>query len=233
MKEVRVIKPGVVIVDRREERSDVPSLLIKRGLSVRFDMLEVGDYALLGGILIERKTINDFISSILDGRLFEQALNLSKASSNPTFIIEGRIKNGLAYFENANAFWGALASLLYDFNVKTFFTESAEDTASLITVISKRKKGGEEDVWVKPKRKKATINELQIQVLTSLPGVGPATAKRLLRALGSLRGVFNAEPNILSIAGKISLQKSMKIYDLINAKYGEDVGSQQSKIDGF
>ena len=105
MKELRVLKPGIVIVDRREEKSAVPSLLIKHGLSVRFDVLEVGDYALPGDILIERKTVNDFISSILDGRLFDQALNLSKASNNPTFIIEGDIKNGLMHFENVNAFW--------------------------------------------------------------------------------------------------------------------------------
>lgn len=233
MKEMRMLKPGVVIVDKREERSDVPSLLIKHGLSVRFDILEVGDYALPGDILIERKTVNDFISSILDGRLFEQASNLSKASSNPSFVIEGRIKNGLTYFENVNAFWGALASLSYDFNMKVFFTDSTEETATLITVISKRRKGREEDVWVKPRKKKATINELQLQVLTSLPGVGPVIAKRLLRSLGSLREIFNAEPNILSTVGKIPIEKSMKIYELINAKYGENRDNQQSRIDGF
>lgn len=232
MKELRVLKPGIVIVDRREEKSAVPSLLIKHGLSVRFDVLEVGDYALPGDILIERKTVNDFISSILDGRLFGQALNLSKASNNPTFIIEGDIKNGLMHFENVNAFWGALASLTYDFKQTVFFTNSPEETATLITVISRRRKGGE-DVWVKPRKKKATINELQILVLTSLPGVGPATAKRLLKTLGSLREVFNAEPSVLSTAGKMPAEKSLKIYELINAKYMEDGGEQQSKIDKF
>lgn len=233
MKELKGFKPGIVIVDRREEKSTVPSLLMRRGLSVRFDMLEVGDYALTGDILIERKTVNDFISSILDGRLFDQALNLSKASNNPTFIIEGDIKNGLIYFENVNAFWGALASLTYDFKQTVFFTNSPEDTATLITVIAKRKKGKEEDIWVKPKRKKATLNELQMLVLTSLPGVGPKTAKRLLKTLGSLREVFNAEPNVLSTVGRIPAERSLKIYELINAKYKEDRGNQQSKIDRF
>ena len=233
MKELRVLKPGIVIVDRREEKSAVPSLLIKHGLSVRFDVLEVGDYALPGDILIERKTVNDFISSILDGRLFDQALNLSKASNNPTFIIEGDIKNGLMHFENVNAFWGALASLTYDFKQIVFFTNSPEETATLINVISKRKRGKEEDVWVKPRKKKATLNELQILVLTSIPGVGLTTAKRLLKNLGSLREVFNAEPNVLSTAGKIPAEKSLKIYELINAKYKEDRNEQQSKIDKF
>lgn len=233
LKEMRMLKPSMVIVDKREERSDVPSLLIKNGLSVRYDMLEVGDYALPGDILVERKTVTDLVSSILDGRLFEQALNLSKASSNPTFIIEGNIKKGLTYFENVNAFWGALASLSYDFKLKVFFTGSPEETATLITVISKRKKEREEDVWVKPRKKKATLNELQIQVLTSFPGVGPATAKRLLRTLGSLREVFNAEPNILSTVGKMPIEKSMKVYEIINARYGESRDSKQSRIDGF
>ncbi len=233
MEKLKVLKPGMVIVDKREEKSTVPSLLIRHGLSVRFDMLEVGDYALPGDILIERKTVSDFISSILDGRLFEQALNLSRVSANPTFVIEGEIRNGLRYFENVNAFWGALASLIYDFKLRVFFTNSSEDTAALIYVISNRKKKIEEDVWVKPKKKKVTVEELQISVLTSLPGIGPTTAKRLLKALGSLREVFNAEPNVLSTIGKISIQKSKQIHELINAKYSGFKSNQQSKIDGF
>ena len=233
LEKLKVLKPGMVVVDKREEKSTVPSLLIRHGLSVRFDMLEVGDYALPGDILIERKTVSDFISSIMDGRLFEQASNLCRVSANPTFIIEGEIKNGLRYFENVNAFWGALASLIYDFKLRVFFTDSSEDTATLIYVVANRKKKMEEDVWVKPKKKKVTVEELQISVLTSLPGIGPTTAKRLLKALGSLREVFNAEPTVLSTIGKISIQKSKQIYELINAKYSAFKSNEQSKIDRF
>lgn len=233
MERLKVLKSGMVIVDKREKRSSVPSLLIKHGLSVRFDILDVGDYALPGDVLIERKTVSDFVSSILDGRLFGQALNLSRVSANPTFIIEGDIKNCLTFFENVNAFWGALASLMYDFKIRAFFTNSPEDTATLVYVIANRRKKGGGDIWVKPKKKKASVEELQIFILTSLPGIGPTTAKRLLKALGSLREVFNAEPNVLSTLGKISSEKSKQIYELINAKYSDYKNRQQSKIDGF
>ncbi|MCS7125387.1 MAG: helix-hairpin-helix domain-containing protein [Aigarchaeota archaeon] len=232
MEKWRIIKSGTVIVDKREEKSNIPSLLVKHGVSVRFEVLEVGDYALPGEIVIERKTVNDFISSILDGRLFDQALNLSQVSPHPTFIIEGEVRNGLRFFKNENAFWGALASLIYDFKISTLFTSSPEDTAKLISVISKR---GEErkEIWVKPKKKKLEVSELQISVLTSLPGVGAVTAQRLLKGLGSLREIFNADPNILSAVGKIPYKKSVEIHQLINTKYSEYEGVEQSKINGF
>ncbi|MEN2974364.1 MAG: ERCC4 domain-containing protein [Candidatus Caldarchaeales archaeon] len=232
LEKLRMIKTGTVIVDRREEKSGVPSLLIKYGVSVRFEVLEVGDYALPGEIIIERKTVNDFVSSILDGRLFDQASNLSQASPHPTFLIEGEIRNSLRYFKNENAFWGALASLLYDFKVAIFFTSSSEDSAKLISVISRR---GEDrrEVWVKPKRKKMGVSEMQISVLTSLPGVGVVTAQRLLKGLGSLREVFNADPNVLSTVGKIPYRKSMEIHQLITAKYTDYENVEQSKINGF
>ncbi|HDD56756.1 MAG TPA: hypothetical protein ENG18_01900, partial [Nitrososphaeria archaeon] len=49
------LKPGVIVVDKREERSGIPSLLRELGISVRYEMLEVGDYLLPGDILVERK----------------------------------------------------------------------------------------------------------------------------------------------------------------------------------
>ncbi|MEM4467442.1 MAG: ERCC4 domain-containing protein [Nitrososphaerota archaeon] len=228
--ESRIIKPGMVIVDKREARSQVPSLLAKYNVSVRYDLLEVGDYALAGDILIERKSINDFISSLLDGRLFEQASALVAASSNPTMLVEGDLHKALSYFKNVNAFWGAYASLIYDFKLITVYTSSPEETARFISVISKRKKEEKTEMWVKPKKKKGGTDDILINVLTSIPNVGVVTADRLLTGLGTLREIFNADPQTLSTVGKIPHNKSHKIYEIINTKYSKFKGGEQLKI---
>jgi len=97
------LKPGVVVVDKREEKSGVPKILLKLGVSLRYEFLEVGDYLLPGDILIERKEVGDFLSSLLDGRLFDQASNLVEVSENPTILIEGDFSKIFTRFENKAA----------------------------------------------------------------------------------------------------------------------------------
>ena len=55
--------------------------------------LKVGDY-IIGEIAIERKTLSDFISSMLSRRLLEQLNQLSQ-SKKPILILEGQNTNNL------------------------------------------------------------------------------------------------------------------------------------------
>jgi len=226
------LKPGVVVVDKREERSGVPRMLSRLGISLRYELLEVGDYLLPGDILIERKEVGDFLSSLLDGRLFDQASNLVEASENPTILIEGDFSRVFARFENRAAVWGAVASLGYDFKITLLYTPSPEETANLIAMISKRTPSREE-IHLKPKKKRADIHELQLNIVASLPGVGAARAKRLLEKLGTIRAVFSADAGQLSRLGGIPYETSLKIFKLLNTRYGEEAGRRQEKIDDF
>ena len=226
------LKPGVVVVDKREERSGVPRMLSRLGISLRYELLEVGDYLLPGDILIERKEVGDFLSSLLDGRLFDQASNLVEASENPTILIEGDFSRVFARFENRAAVWGAVASLGYDFKITLLYTPSPEETANLIAMISKRTPSREE-IHLKPKKKRADIHELQLNIVASLPGVGAARAKRLLEKLGTIRAVFSADAGQLSRLGGIPYETSLKIFKLLNTRYGAEAGRRQEKIDDF
>ena len=58
-----------VIVDMREFRSSLPSLLHAANLQVVPVTLTVGDYILTPDICVERKSIPDLISSFNSGRL--------------------------------------------------------------------------------------------------------------------------------------------------------------------
>lgn len=60
-----------VIVDMREFRSTLPSLLHASKMIVVPATLTVGDYILTPDICVERKSIPDLISSFNSGRLYD------------------------------------------------------------------------------------------------------------------------------------------------------------------
>ena len=62
-----------IIVDERERKSGIPDLLKSVGLNLEMKTLPIGDYIVAPETVVERKTISDLVSSIFDGRLFDQS----------------------------------------------------------------------------------------------------------------------------------------------------------------
>jgi len=63
-----------IIIDDRESECGIAEILRKTaGVSVSMQRLPLGDYLVDHKLLVERKTFEDFASSIKDGRLFHQA----------------------------------------------------------------------------------------------------------------------------------------------------------------
>lgn len=81
-------QPPRVVVDVREFRSSLPSLLHGRSMIIVPCMLTVGDYILSPNICIERKSIKDLISSFKDGRLYNQAETMQLHYKSPMLLIE-------------------------------------------------------------------------------------------------------------------------------------------------
>src|SRR3989344_7261733 len=76
-----------IIVDNREKNSLVISELIKLGCEVELKQLKVADY-IVKDVAIERKTVSDFISSMINHRLQNQIEELQQYK-NKLLIIEG------------------------------------------------------------------------------------------------------------------------------------------------
>ncbi|KAI0003913.1 DNA repair protein [Xylariaceae sp. FL0662B] len=81
-------QPPRVVVDVREFRSSLPSLLHGRSMVVVPCMLTVGDYILSPTICVERKSVSDLISSFKDGRLYAQAETMFQHYKSPVLLIE-------------------------------------------------------------------------------------------------------------------------------------------------
>jgi DNA excision repair protein ERCC-4 len=81
-------QPPRVVVDVREFRSSLPSLLHGKSIVVVPCMLTVGDYVVTPQICIERKSVRDLIGSFANGRLFNQVESMMEHYKSPMLLIE-------------------------------------------------------------------------------------------------------------------------------------------------
>ncbi|KDN53411.1 hypothetical protein K437DRAFT_265777 [Tilletiaria anomala UBC 951] len=77
-----------IIVDMREFRSSLPSMLHAAGIDVVPCTLQVGDYILTPDICVERKSLTDLAQSFSSGRLYTQCELMSIHYKHPMLLIE-------------------------------------------------------------------------------------------------------------------------------------------------
>lgn len=204
-----------IIVDYREKNSLVSSYLIKQGFSVEFRELKIGDY-IVKNIIVERKTIQDFISSMINHRLINQIEDL-KQYENKLLIIEGISEKELYPEENsgisANAIRGFLLSILIKHKIPIIFSKNAEDTAKFLNVLSKKK---EKEINLNAKKKTLTRKEQLQFIIESFPGVGPKKARKLLEKFGTIQNIILASTEDLK---EILGVQAENIREIIERKY--------------
>jgi Fanconi anemia group M protein len=203
-----------ITADYREKNSLVISNLISLGINVKFMELKVADY-LVGEVAIERKTISDFISSMINKRLLKQLEEIQQYP-NRLLLIEG-IEDKELYSDdnpgvNANAIRGFLLSILLKFKTPILFTKNAEDTARFIYVLSRKK---DKETSLKAKKKNLNKKEQMQFILEGFPGIGPKTARKLLKELGSIKNILNTPLDEL----KKLIGKKAEIFKIIEDKY--------------
>ncbi|MBI4214605.1 hypothetical protein HY546_01290 [archaeon] len=209
---------AVVYADHRERASGIIDLIAKIGVEVKEYQLPVGDFLVSEEVAIERKEANDFVSSMLDGRLFEQARELADNFPKPVILLEGdpyNVRN-----VNENALRGALASLVTRFRVPVIFTRDTNDSAAFIALLAKREQL-EEHKWVRLRGEKRNmpLAEQQQFIVESLPGAGPALAQTLLKYFGSVGNIFKASEKKLKEVDGIGEKRAKEIRRVINQKY--------------
>ena len=194
-----------IVVDQRELDAAIAKDLSKReGVRTRLETLSVGDYVLSDRVAVERKSVADFLDTLLGGdrSLFEQIGDLSRAYARPILILEG---DGLYEERNVHpdAIRGALASLAVDFDVSVLQTAGESETGELLRTIAAREQS-ERDRAVSVHGEKAakTLAEQQEYVVSAIADIGPVTAQSLLRAFGTVEGVMTArEEDLLTVDG--------------------------------
>ncbi len=190
-----------VVVDSRELHSPVAHELSKLGIDIIPESLEVGDYILSSDVIVERKTLNDFVNSIMDKRLFEQLKNLKRSYSSPVLLLEREGTLQRAF--NPEALYGAIASVIIDFAVPIIWSENAPTSAKYLQAIARREQRDRRKlIAIKSGKVPLTVNEQLERVVGNLPDVDLVRAKRLLTSQRSLENLFSAtEDDLKSVEG--------------------------------
>ena len=182
-----------IIVDDREKNSLVASELVKLGRKIEFSHLPVADY-IINDVAIERKTLSDLYSSIIDKRIFHQ---LDEIRQYPKFLLllekRSRLSDPVTdrvHDINYNVIRGFILSTLLNKNIPCIFSEDELDSALYISILSKKKE--KSGFSIRP-QKIALSKKEQVQfILEGFPSVGPSTAKKLIERFGSLKNIINA-----------------------------------------
>ncbi len=211
----------MIYADTREQQSKVIKLLKEKNAEIHVKQMEVGDFVLTDQIVIERKTVEDFLTSMLDGRLFNQLVNMATNYEQPLMILEGNPRELFSLRNvHANAIIGALTSIALNYRVPILFTEDEEETAQFIYVTAKREQlGKEKDIRLRVGRPSLSESQLQQFIVESLPMVGPLTAKTLLNHFGSIHNLFNASEKDLKEVEKMGPKKAKAIRKIIEKKF--------------
>ena len=185
--------PIEILVDHRELNAPVLSLLREHAeCRVQLAHMKVGDYAIGNALLFERKTIQDLVTSIIDGRLFSQAQRLFASGARGVLIVEGSMpalsEQGMTW----EAIQGALVTVAVFYGVPVLWARDAHDTVNTILFAARqartRASGALPRAGYRPRGKRAR----RLYILQSLPMVGPQRARRLLERFGSVRAVTQA-----------------------------------------
>ena len=146
--------------------------------------LPVGDYIVAPETIVERKTIRDMMSSIFDGRLFDQCQRLKEHYQFPILLIEGDVDEIEELTENPFIFYGAISSVAIDFKIPVIPTPNASHTSKLLISMCSRKDSSK-GPFIKKIRKSNDLQKQQLSMLCSLPGVGEKTSIRMLEKFGT------------------------------------------------
>ena len=206
-----------IVVDEREKRSGIPSLLKGIGINLEIKTLPVGDYIVAPETIVERKSISDLVSSVFDGRLFDQCNRMKENFQFPIIIIEGDTNDIEELIENPFVFYGAISSVAIDFKIPIISTPNASHTTKLLVSMCSRKdvtKGP----FIKKIRKSDDLQRQQLSVLSSLPGVGEKTAIRMLEKFGTPLKVFSASSTELSKISSLGESRAKKIKKMLQVK---------------
>ena len=212
----------MIVVDERETRSKVYQLLQKMDIPITTKQLEIGDY-IIGKVCIERKEINDYVGSLISGRLHTQLYHMSYHYPISILLIEGYIDEVLMYRKiKKEQYISSLTGTLYKRApdgaqgvINLVMLSSPYDTALFLKYLHEKVENDEPRLPRFAKRKAESDKDAAIRVLAMLPGISEVRAERMLEHFGSLYRIFNANVNDLTQVEGIGKKTAEKIYNLI------------------
>ncbi len=210
-----------IVVDHRESKNHVFLNLQDFDVDLVREQLKTGDYICSDRVCVERKTIPDFIQSVIDQRIFKQVSGISECFEKPLMIIEGN--PDLLFLErdvHPNTIRGALASLAIDYKIPLIWTRNAKETANQIYWIAYREQVKEKrSLAIRCPRKFVGFRDQQEFLIAGLPHINTKLSRNLLKKFKTPKRVFSAKEEKLTKVEGIGKGKAKSIWELLNKEY--------------
>jgi ERCC4-type nuclease len=207
----------LVVADDRERNNEILKYLLdQENVSVTIKRLAVGDYIVDHRLIFERKTLNDFARSIVDGRLFRQVIRLVSSKYKSVLILEGTAKDFRGTGVSREAMQGALITVSIIMGIPVLRSQTPSESARLILYSARQIKSFAKGAVHRYGRRPKGKRNKQLFILQGLPGVGSERAARLLEAFGSVEAVVTATGEELQAVEGIGKHISEKIRWAVN-----------------
>ena len=210
-----------IFVDPRETRAGIARFLQKAGVDLKLQNLEIGDYIVSDKVCIERKTVTDFLDTLINKRrnLFEQIHRMKNEYEKPLLVIEGDSIYGQRNV-HPNVVRAVMASIALDYSVPIIQTRDAADTASLIYVIAKREQmPNKTEVNPHGKKPTASLKEQQEYFVSALSNIGIMTTRNLLVKFKTIERIMAASKEELMEVENVGDKTAEHIKKVFSTEY--------------
>jgi Fanconi anemia group M protein len=206
-----------VIVDYREKPSGILTLFHEMNIAADVQTLEFGDYVISKSVIVERKEASDFISSIKDGRLFQQVRGLKDLYELPVVLIEGSIfDSGIKY----RSLLGIITSLVVDWRVGLLFSHDIGESAEYIRSLCYREQVERtKGIIVHRGKKPEQMYESQRFIVAGYPLISGELSHRILLHFKSIQKFVNATVDELMKIEGLGKKKANRIHEVNTAQY--------------
>jgi ERCC4-type nuclease len=169
--------------------------LIERGVKIKTEVLEKGDYILSDQCAVERKTVQDFVYTLTRRHLFEQLFRLKDVYPKALILLEGYLPiiYKFSHIQPA-AIWGAMFNLAKN-GIALVNTASYKETVDFLYVGARQEQILEKRVpTVHAFKKTETLSDAQLYFVASLPNIGREKANALLKSYQTpMNALINVE----------------------------------------
>ncbi|RJS79226.1 hypothetical protein CW708_02630, partial [Candidatus Bathyarchaeota archaeon] len=175
----------------------------EKGVNIKIQMLEKGDYILSDTCAVERKTVHDFVYTLTRRYLFEQIFTLKEVYAKPLLVLEGYLPVIYKFSRiQPAAVWGAMFNLAKN-GIPMVNTISYKETIDFLYVAAKQEQLVEKRIpIVHPVKKFETVADAQIFFISSLPNIGREKAISILKSYQNpLNALINVEDWSKTIRG--------------------------------
>ncbi len=213
-------------IDFREQRSGITDELEKLSGAFTFEIgaLSTGDYWIGDQIIIERKTLPDFLESIKTGRIFQQAYRMTQSGKNGLIILEGDKSKVETSSISRRAVQGALIHLSVFLGIPVIRSLNIRETASLLVYICSQCQ--QQTV---PRQKPVIHRNPGIRItnkqrqklflLQNLKGIGTNKGLALLKSFSTIENILNASPADLTKVRGIGNRLGERIYTILHEPF--------------